>query len=610
MTAVLPPARVAIAGNAPPSREWYQYFQAATQVNLDVGTLRHDVDALTVRVTALEDAPPSSGDVKITGAGSIYVSATAVKVVSLESDAEDPGFTTYYGTDSTGAKGWYAVSDALASSGNIAKSIDAAGVTSFDLVDLADSGTGTLQAVTFDAKGRKTGSRAATITGTAGRITVAHGDASDGLPTIDLATVLDAGGGALQKTAFDAYGRKTGTSAATTTDLAEGGNLYYTDARVRATALTGLSTATATPVTATDSVLVGVGKLQGQASAAATAIAGKEPSITAGTTAQYWRGDKTWQALDKAAVGLGNVDNTSDANKPVSTAQASALAMKQDISGLGTAAFASTGRTTGNVPVYEDFSSVGRGNPGLMLEAAAGTGRVGISGGMGETDVSGQAVFVFNAVGSASVTSSTEKRVGIFFFNVVGSTAGNRGAAFGINLKKDGAATIANAFGISNSGVVTPGADNVQTMGSAALRWSVVYAGTGTINTSDAREKTDVAPLTDAELAAAADLSRAIGTYQWLESVQLKGADARHHAGLTVQQAIAIMQAHGLDPFRYGFICFDEWSEQLEQVDEETGEVTQVYRPAGDRYSFRHDEMLLFIARGFAARLDALETAR
>lgn len=44
-------------------------------------------------------------------------------------------------------------------------------------------------------------------------------------------------------------------------------------------------------------------------------VSGKEPAITAGTTSQYWRGDKTWQTLDKSAVGLGNVDNTSDATK-------------------------------------------------------------------------------------------------------------------------------------------------------------------------------------------------------------------------------------------------------------------------------------------------------
>lgn len=61
-----------------------------------------------------------------------------------------------------------------------------------------------------------------------------------------------------------------------------------------------------------------------------SALDGKEPTITAGTTSQYYRGDKTFQTLDKAAVGLGNVDNTSDVNKPVSTAQAAAIALKQD----------------------------------------------------------------------------------------------------------------------------------------------------------------------------------------------------------------------------------------------------------------------------------------
>jgi hypothetical protein len=44
-------------------------------------------------------------------------------------------------------------------------------------------------------------------------------------------------------------------------------------------------------------------------------ITGKENTITAGTTSQYWRGDKSWQVLDKTAVGLSAVDNTSDATK-------------------------------------------------------------------------------------------------------------------------------------------------------------------------------------------------------------------------------------------------------------------------------------------------------
>ena len=60
-------------------------------------------------------------------------------------------------------------------------------------------------------------------------------------------------------------------------------------------------------------------------------ITGKENTLAAVSTGQYWRGDKTWQTLDKSAVGLSNVDNTSDANKPVSTATQAALDGKQPL---------------------------------------------------------------------------------------------------------------------------------------------------------------------------------------------------------------------------------------------------------------------------------------
>jgi len=58
----------------------------------------------------------------------------------------------------------------------------------------------------------------------------------------------------------------------------------------------------------------------------------KEPNITSGLITDYWRGDKTFQPLNKAAVGLDNVDNTSDLLKPISTATQSALDLKLDVS--------------------------------------------------------------------------------------------------------------------------------------------------------------------------------------------------------------------------------------------------------------------------------------
>lgn len=62
-----------------------------------------------------------------------------------------------------------------------------AGDPEIGLADVTDSGVGVLLATTFDAKGRKTGSRPATITGTATQINVANGTAAAGLPTLSLA---------------------------------------------------------------------------------------------------------------------------------------------------------------------------------------------------------------------------------------------------------------------------------------------------------------------------------------------------------------------------------------------------------------------------------------
>lgn len=61
-------------------------------------------------------------------------------------------------------------------------------------------------------------------------------------------------------------------------------------------------------------------------------LSDKEDSIIPGTTAQYYRGDKSWQTLDKSTIGLNNTDNTSDLNKPVSTATQTALNLKANLS--------------------------------------------------------------------------------------------------------------------------------------------------------------------------------------------------------------------------------------------------------------------------------------
>lgn len=83
------------------------------------------------------------------------------------------------------------------------------------------------------------------------------------------------------------------------------------DSRVLGTLLAGLTTATSIAITATDSIISGLGKLQAQIntntsqiSSNTTAISGKEPTISSGTTSQYWRGDKTWRDLPTDIRGV------------------------------------------------------------------------------------------------------------------------------------------------------------------------------------------------------------------------------------------------------------------------------------------------------------------
>lgn len=114
---------------------------------------------------------------------------------------------------------------------------------------------------------------------------------------------------------------------------------------------------------------------------------------------------------------------------------------------------------------------------------------------------------------------------------------------------------------------LAPSVDNVTASGRASFRWTVIYAATGTINTSDAREKTPVRPLNAAELRAAQRLALEIGVYQWLEAVAEKGDAARQHVGMTVQRAIEIMEEEGLDPWAYGFMCRDQITRRVKTTE-------------------------------------------
>lgn len=199
----------------------------------------------------------------------------------------------------------------------------------------------------------------------------------------------------------------------------------------------------------------------------------------------------------------------------------------------------------------------------------------------------------------------------------------------------------------SITGNLLPGSDNAYNHGSGSYAIKQIYTNNSVIVTSDAGLKT--ARAYAAKERAVARRCRDLGiVYQWNDSIAQKGADrARLHFGTTVQSVIAAFEAEGLDPMRYGVVCYDEWqaeviehpaieaSEALPAVPEVWEEVevditiringedrpakrtvlqlvqpavpaqpavqareayTETVREAGNRYSLRLDQLAFFIA--------------
>ena len=150
-----------------------------------------------------------------------------------------------------------------------------------------------------------------------------------------------------------------------------------------------------------------------------------------------------------------------------------------------------------------------------------------------------------------------------------------------------------------------PSGDNAYTLGAASYRWSVVYAGNGTINTSDEREKQQVKPIDDAVFKAWAKVEYC--AFKFNDAVALKGDSARWHIGVIAQKVKEAFESEGLDAFAYGLLCYDQWDEVVEDVLEkvdvtlEDGTVVKGAKPtgekrvvlqAGNRYGIRYEQAL------------------
>jgi hypothetical protein len=137
-------------------------------------------------------------------------------------------------------------------------------------------------------------------------------------------------------------------------------------------------------------------------------------------------------------------------------------------------------------------------------------------------------------------------------------------------------------------GVLHPLNDNALSCGKAAQRWSVIFAATGAISTSDARDKVDIGAIPDIWLDAWAAVD-------W-QRYRFKGGK-RWHVGLVAQRVEAAFAGFGIDAFSIGLLCRDP-------IGKDAGSA----RGRKDRWGLRYDECLALEAawhRREIARLSA-----
>ena len=223
---------------------------------------------------------------------------------------------------------------------------------------------------------------------------------------------------------------------------------------------------------------------------------------------------------------------------------------------------------------------------GTLATTSGGTGASSLTGAGIVTTTDTQTIS-----GQKNFTSYTNTFLGTTYATSDGSVASNAyfgentayavvGGVNGVVLASGGTFPGTSIFA-GDSNTWRPTTDNVRALGTASFRYTVVYATTGTINTSDASQKQQVRELSDAEQRVAQRVKKLIRAFKWNDAVEAKGDDARIHFGVIAQDVQEAFAAEGLDASKYGLFCSDTW--------------TNLDGSSQTRLGVRYSELLAFV---------------
>ena len=209
-------------------------------------------------------------------------------------------------------------------------------------------------------------------------------------------------------------------------------------------------------------------------------------------------------------------------------------------------------------------------------------------------------IYLGSATNNANDFATSTAQASILYTSAGGlnlkADPNNISAASVITLSVDGTTVYSASSSLAEvTNKLVPSVSGSYSLGDAASLWSEVFASTGTINTSDEREKEQIRDLNQAEQNVATALKGLIKAFKYKKSVADKGDSARIHVGVIAQEVKAAFEAQGLDAFDYGVLCYDQWYARDEITDEKTGDILMSGSEAGDRYGIRYDELWAFV---------------
>lgn len=286
-----------------------------------------------------------------------------------------------------------------------------------------------------------------------------------------------------------------------------------------------------------------------------------------------------WDASGNVGIGTTSPSSLLHLNKASGTASMWLSVANTLYAAIATSASSTSLATVGATPLILGTNNLERmridssGFVGVNTTPPSAISLTRLYVGGDVTRVGGSGAFAFNAyydindarweyAATSQAAAWVDVGSGNYAFSSTGATSGAVGTA----------ATMTERLRIDSSGNGRAGVDNSYTWGASGARWSAIWAANGTIQTSDARTKTDVA---DASLGCDFIMSLRPVSYKWIvgsNDISTEGGEVvitpqpgvRTHWGFIAQEVKTAADAAGVD--FGGWVLSDKDNPESEQA--------------------------------------------